>query len=386
MADAATNAADICIRSGRYDEALALLDHAAALAPGSQVAATNRALVLFAKRGPAAAIEELSRFLDSRPDAAGARLHRALLLLGEGRFPEGWREYAWRHRAHRVPRPPGLADELPQSLEGKTVALVPDQGLGDQLFFLRFAPLLRERGARVVFACPPKMVAMLHGAPGVDEVLPCDAGSLPQTQAAFIVALGDLPRIASDGAVPPPFSLAVSEERLSAWRARLAGIGPAPYLGVTWRGGTRTTTSEFLAEDWKPIYKEIDFQALAKAVRPWRGTVLVLQRLPASGELAAFSRALGRTAHDLSELNEQLDDMAALLQVIDEYAGVSNTNMHIRAGVGRSAKVLVPFPPEFRWMSSGDSSPWFPGFRLFRQPPTLDWTEALAALSRSLES
>jgi hypothetical protein len=78
--------------------------------------------------------------------------------------------------------------------------------------------------------------------------------------------------------------------------------------------------------------------------------------------------------------------MAALLKAIDEYAGVSNTNMHIRAGVGRGAKVLVPFPPEFRWMSSGDASPWFPGFRVFRQPPSLDWTQPLAELSRSLES
>jgi Flp pilus assembly protein TadD len=386
MADAAINAADLCIRTGRYDDALALLDHAASLAPDSPVAAINRSLALLAKRGPAAAIGEISAFLESHPDAAAARLHLALLLLGEGRLPEGWREYSWRHRAYRAARPPGLAHELPQAFQGSTVALVPDQGLGDQLFFLRFASLLRDRGARVLFACPQKMLAMLRDAPGVDQVLACDAGSVPEMQGGFVVALGDLPRLASDNAVPPPFSLAVSTERLSAWRARLAEIGPAPYLGVTWRGGTKAQASEFSAEDWKPIYKEIDLQALAKAVRPWRGTVLVLQRLPGPGEVAAFSRALRRPAHDLSPLNEQLEDMAALLKAIDEYAGVSNTNMHIRAGVGRGAKVLVPFPPEFRWMSSGDSSPWFPGFRLFRQPPTLDWTEALAALSRSLES
>ena len=61
--------------------------------------------------------------------------------------------------------------------------------------------------------------------------------------------------------------------------------------------------------------------------------------------------------------------MAAVLSLIDEYVGVSNTNMHIRAGLGKTARVLVPFPPEFRWMHAGSQSPWFAGCQLYRQPP-----------------
>jgi hypothetical protein len=83
-------------------------------------------------------------------------------------------------------------------------------------------------------------------------------------------------------------------------------------------------------------------------------------------------------------LNEQLKEMAAVLACIDEYVGVSNTNMHIRAGLGEPARVLVPFPPEFRWMHSGDTSPWFPAFRIYRQPATRDWSEPLAQLSDDL--
>jgi hypothetical protein len=114
--------------------------------------------------------------------------------------------------------------------------------------------------------------------------------------------------------------------------------------------------------------------------------VLVLQRLPAAGEIDTLSKVLGRRAHDLSALNEQLLEMAAVLALIDEYVGVSNTNMHIRAGVGKSARVLVPFPAEFRWRDEGRATPWFPGFTVYRQPPSRDWALALGDLSNDLSS
>jgi hypothetical protein len=88
--------------------------------------------------------------------------------------------------------------------------------------------------------------------------------------------------------------------------------------------------------------------------------------------------------HDLSATNDDLERMLALLAVLDEYVGVSNTNMHLRAGIGLTARVLVPHPPEFRWMAAGDRSPWFPGFGVYRQRVDRDWTEALARLAADL--
>jgi hypothetical protein len=76
--------------------------------------------------------------------------------------------------------------------------------------------------------------------------------------------------------------------------------------------------------------------------------------------------------------------MAALLSLVDEYVGVSNTNMHLRAGVAKAARVLVPFPPEFRWMNRGDEVPWFPGFTVYRQSSAHEWQPALARLGKDL--
>ena len=78
--------------------------------------------------------------------------------------------------------------------------------------------------------------------------------------------------------------------------------------------------------------------------------------------------------HDFTALNEELEGMLALLALVDDYVGVSNTNLYLRAGVGRAARILVRCPAEWRWMSSGSASPWCPGFTVYRQSMDGDWT------------
>lgn len=76
--------------------------------------------------------------------------------------------------------------------------------------------------------------------------------------------------------------------------------------------------------------------------------------------------------------------MAALLAAIDEYVGVSNTNIHIASGVGLAARVLVPHPPEWRWLADGDVSPWYPGVRIYRQEANRSWEAAMRRLKLEL--
>jgi hypothetical protein len=123
---------------------------------------------------------------------------------------------------------------------------------------------------------------------------------------------------------------------------------------------------------------------LGLALRNVPGTLLALQRQPAPGEIQQFSDAIARPLYDFSRSNDDLEEMLALLCVIDDYVGVSNTNMHLRAGVGYGARVLVPHPPEWRWMWSGERSPWFPRFALYREAPGGGWHRAIAALAADL--
>jgi hypothetical protein len=86
---------------------------------------------------------------------------------------------------------------------------------------------------------------------------------------------------------------------------------------------------------------------------------------------------------DFTALNDDLEQMLALMSLIDEYVGVSNTNVHLRALANRPTRVLVPCPAEWRWMAAG-ASPWFPGSGVYRQTPDSRWEDALGALRRDL--
>ncbi len=93
---------------------------------------------------------------------------------------------------------------------------------------------------------------------------------------------------------------------------------------------------------------------------------------------------LGRAVLDLTALNSDLEAMLALVGALDDYVTVSNTNVHLRAAVGRQSRVVVPNPPEFRWMARGAECPWFPGTTVYRQDVAGDWARALDQLGADL--
>jgi hypothetical protein len=88
--------------------------------------------------------------------------------------------------------------------------------------------------------------------------------------------------------------------------------------------------------------------------------------------------------HDCSILGDDLPELLRVLASLDDYVGVSNANMHFLAGLGKTARVLVPYPGEWRWMRRAGQSPWFPGFETYRQPGSRDWTVPLEKLRADL--
>jgi Flp pilus assembly protein TadD len=369
--DVLNNLALLYCETGRYEEALPLLAEARAASPGDEAIAINRASALLATAGPTAAIAELTEFVGHRRDAAAAHAELGRMLLAEGRYQEGWPQYSWRHGREGRSLPAAIG----------RVLLLPAQGLGDHLFFLRFAGALRARARHIAFLCPDKLLGVLGSLPTLDEIR---SARLPG-EFDLELRLDELPGALGETATPPPVPISTASSRVQAWHARLAALGPPPYLAVTWRaGGKREDAREHAVRGEEPLYKEVKLSELAAALRSWPGSVLIVQRVPLAGECEQFAKALGRAAHDLSSANDDLAEMAALLSLVDEYVGVSNTNMHVRAGLARDARVLVPFPPEFRWMHEGSRVPWFPDFLIYRQSARLDWQPALETLQRDL--
>ncbi len=353
----------------------------------------------------------MTRALHLDPNSISARQLAAFALLARGYFAEGWAAYAYRpaYFAFRERCPDAaITRELPSDLAGRHVWLLQEQGLGDEIFFLRFAPRLKAAGVRVSYLASTKIASLLRRLAFLDEVVDELA---PQQKVDMAMLVGDLPHALSrcqatalpprtlpeDPRVAPGIPQRISvfwppiapalpipplEARIVEMRERLARAGTPPYIGLTWRGGT--SPERQLGGDTWLLYKEIGLEPLGSALRGIAGTLVALQRKPTGGEIETLSGHIGLAVHDFSDLNNDLEGMLALLALIDDYVGVSNTNMHLRAAAGRTARVLVPQPAEWRWMAGRASSPWFSGFSIYRQSLDGSWTQALARLREDL--
>ena len=324
---------------GRAGEARALLG-----ATDSEDLLIAAASCDFELDGEQAAIARLS---SARPEWQAARQALAHLLLSTGHWREGWRLYR---------------GAKPQIREH--VHLRGEQGIGDVLFFMRFVPVLRARGVSVSVACEKKLLSILE-----------EGREYLGEQA---IPIGDLPLLLDTEETPPAWPLAVPA------KASLEGFGPPPYLGVTWRAGTDLGRRAEFGHDPGALMKAVPPALLGKALRGWPGTLIVLQRGARAGELEHFRSSCGKSFTDLSPLGDDLPGLLAVLAALDEYVGVSNANMHLLAGIAKTARVLVPYPGEWRWMRRAGRSPWFPDFDLYRQPQSRDWRAPLQELRHDL--
>jgi len=395
-------------KRGNSVAALPAYARAAALAPDDPDAQRSYGGALAEAGYMHKALRVLRHAARLAPDPERLQQLLSSLFLTQGIYADGWSAYRRRPAFLRFAEklgPGTLVQELPADVTGKQITVLREQGLGDELFFLRYVPLLKARGARVTVRVSSRIAALVARSGCADTVVPDTA---PATPADLQILCGDLPHAlgtcaASDiDPAPDParcrdFAMRISvfvprlpatlriaplADAIAAIRERLRAAGNPPYLGVTWRAGTAASAQG--AGAWA-LSKEVALPELAQRLRGFRGTLLALQRQPAEGEVAALAAHLGATVHDFSDLNDDLESMLALLELIDDYVGVSNTNMHLRAAAGRAARVLVPNPPEWRWLALGHASPWFPQFTVYRQSLRGDWSDALRTLARDLQ-
>lgn len=360
---------------GRYSVALDVFSRILATDRQNVDAWFNRGLVEKKLGRFAEAAGSLRQALSLSPDNQDIRLSLSLLELLRGNFETGWRYYSSRKSV----RDTATADpaDLAGDLSGKRILLVKDQGIGDEIFFLRFARVLKERGAWLACQTDPKIRSIVARIPFLDQIV---TESDEQPAVDLRLSVGDLPYLLGlndVAAFPPPVRLSVLPEASSKLDVMLAGAGPGPLLGLTWWAGTRQpaiTLGDRLA------HREAPLKLLAELLRPVRATVVILQRNPEPRELEVFRGVLGREPMDMSDLNDDLETMLALLARLDDYVGVDNTNMHLSAGITKPCRILVPHPPEWRMLTTGSTSHWFPGFVLYRQRAEGDWSSALTRL------
>jgi tetratricopeptide (TPR) repeat protein len=361
---------------GRLDEAVSCYEEALRRRPEFPAFHVNIGNARRAQGHIGEALDCYGRALEGRSTYSAARWNRSLAWLLAGDFERGWAEYESRWQ-HGIPPPP--YEQPPWDggrLDGRTILLHAEQGLGDTLQFIRFAAAVRARGGRVVVVCQPRLVPLVSRCAGVDTTV-AEGSALP----AFDVhaPLMSLPRLL--GASPGDWGQAVpylvaDDQRVAAWRAVLDQAPGYFRVGVAWQGNTKN-----------PNDRDRSFRLAALApLAAVEGVRLVsLQKGPGEDQLRAPGVPFpvldlgGRLGRDAPFLDE-----AAVLMNLDLVIACDSSVAHLAGGLGRPVWVPLPFAADWRWMLHREDTPWYPTMRLFRQTAWGDWPGVFARMAAEL--
>jgi len=376
-AEALYNRGTALIELGRNAEALFAFDKVLAAAPQHLRAWTNRGRALQALNRHEEAITSFDKALAIDKNYGDAHFNAALSLLALGNFRRGFADYEWRWKrtgmtdARRGYRGRLWLGEYP--IDRRTILLLAEQGLGDTIQFIRYAPLLAQMGANVVLEVQPELKALLSTVSGVascharGETLPafdvyCPLGSLPlalKTETSSVPAT--LPYVRTDDA------------QIAKWRPALEAL-PGKRGALTWAGHARHANDRNRSIDLKllePLFKceGISFVSIQRDLR---------------GEDATRLAQFGIT--DFGPRLADMTDTAAVLALADLLISVDTSVVHLAGAMGREAWVMLPFMPDWRWTLTNERSPWYPTMRLFRQRAPGDWPNVIATVRDALRT
>ena len=382
-AEAHINLNMLLTRMGRLDEAARELDLASNFHANFSEILIARASHLISTGRYRDAEDCLRQVINAQPHNADAHYLLGMNLLREGCFAEGWREYETRYSSDRKTYQRILLPAydkpmwLGEPLAGKTIIVHPEQGFGDQIQFSRYAKHLKSMGATVWLRTSPALAPLLSTLPGVDRVLSADLQqddvfdywifplSLPYRFATTLETLpAEVPYLASDPA------------KVETWRKwldeRTSGKLDLPRIGLAWAG------SPAHDNDWNRSISLAQFDSLAA--------------IPA----VFVSLQLGDRASDIKHPISRLDlidaslfindfsDTAALIENLDLLITVDSAPAHLAGALGRTVWTLIPWVPDWRWMTDRADSPWYPTMRLFRQQSLGDWSSAIQDMFTAL--
>ncbi len=304
-----------------------------------------------------------------------ARWNRSLLRLLQGDFAGGWQDYEL-----RLSRPGTPPRSFPQPrwdgspLDGKTILVHAEQGLGDSIQFARYLPLVGRRGGKVVFDCPPALHELFHGFKGVDDLT---GRGEPLPPFDVQVPLLSLPRVFQTtlDTIPAPVPyldtdpvLVLRWKRLLACdeKGRVARSQPADYppltIGIAWQGNPK------VAGD---CLRSIPLKCFTPLARMPSVRLVSLQKghgveqLKGSGERWQIL--------DLEDRLKTFGDTAAVMKNLDLVITSDTSVAHLAGALGVPVWTALQLVPDWRWLLDRSDCPWYPSMRLFRQQQFGAW-------------
>ena len=346
---------------GRFEEALACHDRVLELEPGSVDAWVRRGDVLAFLRRIEESMAAYDRALTLDPANAKAPFNLAAALLREGAYADGWRlyEHRWRDRSEVPPVLPGRHWLGGEPVDGQAILLHSEQGQGDTLMMLRYAPLLARRGARVLLSVQRPLERLAATVEGVEAVIP-QGQALPAFDLHTPMMSLPMAFATEFDTVPGEPYLSAAPEDVARWAERL-GPRRRPRIGLCWGGNPKHNEDR---------WRSVPILALAPLAALDADLYAVQVDLRAGDDeaLAAMGAIpLGPELRDYA-------DTAGLIENLDLVVTVDTSLAHLVGAMGRRGFLMLAAAPDYRWGWEGETTPWYPSLTLFRQARIGDWS------------
>ena len=388
----------------RRDEAVATYRRALELEPDNIITRLGLAVAFNAAGAYKNSIEELDIIIERKPNYVPALVHKGSALAGLDRFDEavelfhaaikidphhpeahfnlglellsngklaaGWDEYAWRLKTETFVKqlPPTTAPIWQgEDIDGKSILLFPEQGMGDSIQFIRYVRLLSGRGANVHCCCLRPLFNLfqtIEGAAGVHEI----GEDIPYVD--YQISMMELPRLLrtdlhniplADGYLKAPATDFSRPDRLS--------------VGIVWQGNPSHERDTLRSIDLRELAPFFDIEGVS-----------------------FFSLQMGGAEAKISELNlqEHIKDMsgqltdfaatAGIIAQLDLVISIDTSVAHVAGAIGQPVWMMLPTAADWRWGRAGDTTPWYNSMRLFRQQSRGDWSDVVMGIRSRLQS
>ena len=326
-----------------------------------------------------------NRVLEIDPNHSEALFSRGLAYLVIGDFERGWHGYEWRYskpeqgslRKYSEPRWDG------SDLNGKTILIHAEQGLGDTFQFIRYAPLIQAKGGKVIAAVQKPLVTLMKRCAGIDQII-----SLEDTPPHFDVhsPMLSLPYALKTklDTVPNEIPYIFADDTFVAeWKEKLAADKNFK-IGICWQGNDNYATPMLRTTVAQKSVHPREFEPICSVPGV---SIYSLQRMTGTEQLKEIPSTMQIKTFDgdFDQSHGRFMDTAAVIKNLDLVITVDTSISHLAAGLGTPTWILLPNPADWRWMIDRDDSPWYPNVvRLFKQPTPGDWKSMIQEVAVEL--
>ncbi|MEW6054469.1 MAG: tetratricopeptide repeat protein [Nitrospirota bacterium] len=361
---------------GQFDDAIMCFLRAIQIKADHVGAYYNLGNTLVANGRYNEALQIYKKVLDIKPDYPDAHLAISMLNLRLGNFQDGWKgyEYRWKLEENLNRREYSKPLWDGSDLQGKSILLSAEQGFGDTIQFIRYVPLLAQRGSKIIVECQKELSSLIRNIKGVHTVV-SRGEQIPEYD--VYCPLLSLPLMIGTTLQNIPANIpyiSVGPELKTKWAGKISRFSHTMKIGLVWAGHPKPKFGHTRSCPLNLFFPLREFEKI---------TVFSLQMNNDPHREHTLEKDL--PIIDFTGEIKDFHDTAAFIENLDLIISVDTAVAHLAGALGRPVWTLLPFVADWRWLENREDSPWYPTMRLFRQPAIGDWESVIDRIFDSLK-